>query len=199
MPSETLDRRVRRTRTLLRDALFALIEEKGYSAITIQDITDRADLNRVTFYFHYKDKDDLLIQVIQEMYDDLAKTQITAQSLVEWTHQDALLSFRHIQQHHRLYKVLLSEKGALSLVGRLIDYFAQHALEHTTRYLPSHHELPISLEMVEHFYAGAFVALARWWVLNDMPYSPEKMAEIATHLEVNSSQWILEWKNTESG
>jgi AcrR family transcriptional regulator len=192
--SEKLDRRVRRTRNLLRDALFALIEEKGYTAITIQDITDRADLNRVTFYFHYKDKDDLLLQVIQDMYDELAKTQSAPQNLEEWAYQDALLAFRHIQEYSRLYKVLLSEKGALSLVGRLIDYFAQTSIEQTKHYLATYKDLPIPLELIEHFYAGAFVALVRWWVLQDMPYAPEEMARIATRLEASSHAWIISEK-----
>src|SRR6202012_5392571 len=60
MAQETMDRRVRRTRDLLHRALLDLIAEKGYPHITVQDILDRADVGRSTFYTHYRDKEDLL-------------------------------------------------------------------------------------------------------------------------------------------
>ena len=59
MKSNKPDRRVNRTRRLLREALLALIMEEGYDAVTIEEITDRADLGRTTFYLHYRDKEDL--------------------------------------------------------------------------------------------------------------------------------------------
>ncbi len=68
-----IDRRVQRTRQLLRDALMALIVEKGYDAISVQDITDHANVARPTFYLHYKDKEELLLSSVQEIYDDLAQ------------------------------------------------------------------------------------------------------------------------------
>ncbi len=55
-----LDRRVQRTRKLLRESMMALILEEGYDAISIQDITDKANLGRATFYLHFKDKDEVL-------------------------------------------------------------------------------------------------------------------------------------------
>lgn len=65
------DRRTNRTRRLLRNALMAAILEKGYDAITIEDITERADLGRTTFYLHYKDKEDLLIESLEAITDEL--------------------------------------------------------------------------------------------------------------------------------
>ena len=60
-----LDPRVIRTRSVLRDSLMILIREMGYDAITVQHITDRARLNRATFYLHYRDKQDLLTQITE--------------------------------------------------------------------------------------------------------------------------------------
>ncbi|MCU0480736.1 MAG: TetR/AcrR family transcriptional regulator [Anaerolineae bacterium] len=189
MNDQRLDRRVQRTRALLRDALFALIEEKGYASITILDITERANLNRVTFYFHYKDKEDLLFKVMQDLYDDLIAKQPPTNSLKEWLHQDALFAFRHVQQYVHLYKVLLSEKGSFSLIGRLIDYFAKTAIDKAHTTLAPDTQFPLPLEVVEHFYAGAFIGLVRWWVVNDMPYTPEEMATMCHQLEANSGLW----------
>jgi len=67
------DRRVRRTRTLLQDALIALILEKGYEAVTVQDIIDRADVGRSTFYAHFLDKQQLLLSRVEELHAFLAQ------------------------------------------------------------------------------------------------------------------------------
>ena len=65
------DRRVQRTRTLLTRALMELIVEKGYQAITVQDIIDRANLGRSTFYAHFLDKEDLLMSGLEEVVHQL--------------------------------------------------------------------------------------------------------------------------------
>ena len=65
-----LDPRVVRTRQMLRDALVSLIAEKGFDALTVQDIADRATLNRATFYLHYQDKHELLINSLRDAIDN---------------------------------------------------------------------------------------------------------------------------------
>ena len=68
MAEATTDRRVRRTRQLLRDALMELTLERGYDRITVQDILDRADIGRSTFYSHYRDKDDLMVSEFEALH-----------------------------------------------------------------------------------------------------------------------------------
>jgi AcrR family transcriptional regulator len=72
MEARTTDRRVRRTRELLRSALLSLIQEKGYERITVRDILDRADVGRSTFYAHYRDKDELLQSGFEDVRSALA-------------------------------------------------------------------------------------------------------------------------------
>src|SRR5690606_24086942 len=67
MSGERMDRRVRRTREALRRALIEEILEKGYAQVTVQDIIDRADVGRSTFYAHFQDKDDLLFYGLEEL------------------------------------------------------------------------------------------------------------------------------------
>jgi AcrR family transcriptional regulator len=191
MAEHKLDRRVQRTRALLREALFSLIEEKGYGAITIQDITDRANINRVTFYFHYKDKDDLTFHALQSLYEEIEASMPAPRTITGWMRNDAVAAFEHVQQYAHLYRVLLSEKASLSLLGRMIDYFAKGESETPHSLLPPDVEPPVPLSITEHFYAGAFVALVRWWVLNDMPYPPEYMAKLCSQLHLNSGLWAL--------
>src|SRR5512147_2280747 len=72
-----IDRRIQRTRQSLRTALLALIKEKGYDAISIEDITERANVGRATFYLHYKDKEDLLLEEFSEMANE--KVQVLSE------------------------------------------------------------------------------------------------------------------------
>src|SRR5436189_198695 len=62
-----LDRRVQRTRQLLQDALLAMVIEKGYDATTVQDIIDRANVGRATFYAHFPDKQTLLTSRLEDL------------------------------------------------------------------------------------------------------------------------------------
>lgn len=190
MTDERLDRRVQRTRAALREALFALIDERGYAALSVTDIAERANVNRVTFYFHYKDKDDLLFRVMEELYEVLEAHEADS-SLVDWAKQDWLFAFQHVQQHAQIYRALLGERGSMRLLGRLIDYSVRAALQGERARLPKDAQSPLPLELVEHFYAGAFVGLLRWWVLNNMPYTPEQMAAMCHQLETNSGLWAV--------
>ena len=71
------DRRIQRTRQSLRTALLELIKEKDYDAISIEEITERANVGRATFYLHYKDKEDLLLEEFSEMANE--KVQVLSE------------------------------------------------------------------------------------------------------------------------
>ncbi len=115
MPPE--DRRVRRTRRLLRDALVSLVLERGgYAGITVEDITDRADLGRATFYSHYTDKDDLLGQVVSDLADDLQERlgPLIPASSIGFTGKPVLEMFRHAAEERDVYRVILRGEGGMA-------------------------------------------------------------------------------------
>src|SRR4051812_48772526 len=97
----TEDRRSRRSRRMLGEALLALMQEKNYNAITIRDITDRADLGYMTFYRHYENKDALLVTQIQTMVEG-AITNTTHDY-----HEVGLIVFRFAEQHPTLIRLIL--------------------------------------------------------------------------------------------
>jgi AcrR family transcriptional regulator len=108
----TTDRRVRRTRTLLRQALFDLIVEKGYDHTTVQDILDRADVGRSTFYSHYPTKDQLLLSGLDELRDVLQHTT----GAFETDSRQPLLAplrpmFDHVEGHGQLFRVMLGDRA----------------------------------------------------------------------------------------
>jgi AcrR family transcriptional regulator len=76
MANKRPDRRIGRTRRALKEALTALVLEKGYDSLTVEELTQRADLSRTTFYLHYRDKEQLLLESVDVMVNDLIR-QIT--------------------------------------------------------------------------------------------------------------------------
>lgn len=180
-----IDRRVQRTRKLLSDALVALILEKGYDAITVQDITDRANLGRATLYLHYRDKEDLLLQTLQEGMDDLIAV-VEKQRLHEPTADHAsafVLAFHHAAANADLYRVLFGGQGAAPTMHRVRDYIAGMIREVIAEAkLEQHSEFPS--EVASQFMSGALLMLMEWWLRNEMPYTPEHMAEMITTLTI---------------
>lgn len=175
-----MDRRVRRTRRRLREALIALILEKGYDPITIQDITDRADLSRATFYLHYRDKDELLANSLEAMFDELVasmKVPLTPNMLTADGQPPALLAFEHVQEHSALYKaLLLGERGVTYVIYREINYLARIAEQHILSALPAEALARAPVALLAQHIAGSLFALIVWWLENDMPQTPETMA-----------------------
>ena len=99
-----MDRRVKRTRNLLGNALLELVQEKKFEQITIQDITDRADLNRATFYLHYGSKEELLANSLEGHFDALVEqiTPLTLQKPI-WENPEAdEMVFAHVAEHAEL-------------------------------------------------------------------------------------------------
>src|SRR5215204_4599905 len=100
------DRRSRRTRQLLGDALVELMLEKHFESITVQDILDRADVGRSTFYAHYTDKESLLMSEIEHVIHDLEEYATEAGN----AHHGLLPSlglFRHVKEQRRLMQAFV--------------------------------------------------------------------------------------------
>src|SRR5438105_4881883 len=106
MRPEKSDRRSQRTRQLISDALVSLLLEQRYADLTIQDILDRANVGRSTFYAHYQDKDDLLISTIERVFAQLRDQHDSAdQGLATFLPSLALI--QRIHSHAPLYKALV--------------------------------------------------------------------------------------------
>ncbi len=187
------DRRVIRTRAQLRAALMALIAERGYDTVNISDITERADLRRATFYLHYSDKESLLIDALEAMFDEL-----TAQ-IDSLTGQDGLAgktfveayqgTFRHVAQHRDLYRTLLTGTSAAAITRRVRAYLAGHVLR-GLRNLPAN-SLLLPAEVMANYIAGAEVGLIVWWIESESPYSADEMAAMCHRLVLDGVRGLI--------
>ncbi len=96
-PPKSMDRRVQRTRQLLRQAAIETMNEKGFTAMTIQDIADRANVNRGTFYAHYPDKYALLDELIHDQFQALLQKSLPPQPC--WNKQTLRLLVQVVLEH----------------------------------------------------------------------------------------------------
>jgi AcrR family transcriptional regulator len=164
------DRRVRRTRKLLHDAFLALVLEKGYEKTTIQDILDRADVGRSTFYVHFRDKEALLTASFDGMRDQLEHelVDIDATSAIDVTLPAALL-YEHAYRNQRVYRALCGRQGG-ALVQRYLrrlvgDLLRKHLRPHVAR-------ADVPADVAAEFYTSAALGLLVWWIDHDFCNGP---------------------------
>jgi len=175
---EKIDPRVIRTRKLLKESILSLIPEKPYHDITIQDITDRATLNRVTFYLHYDNKLDLLQDASYEILDELVQSygKDTIFSSPKAPHSIVLANFMHVQKHEAFYKAVLGRDGVLPFICSLEDYIYQSNLKRLQEVYGAEMEITVEDEIILRHLAAGFVGITRWWLDNNQPCSPVEMA-----------------------
>jgi len=144
MTRDHVDLRVRRTHANLREALIDLIEEKGFDAVTVGDIAERAMVNRTTFYRHYPDKYALVTGIFEEAVNQMfreigplpenlegllsSESEFDAKAVQSYI--DSQLAawsafFEHIARHARLYRVMLGKRGSSWFAVQMRDYFAE--------------------------------------------------------------------------
>jgi AcrR family transcriptional regulator len=175
------DRRVQRTRQLLRQSLLSLILERGYDAVNIQDITDRADVGRATFYLHYTDKEDLLLEVMQSIVDAFEQ-RIQQIPLEDWSRAEGApveQVFLYAGEHAALYQAIMSGQGGFNVSRRLHAIIAAKHRQVVEAQLARGEVSPRApLDFLCNYFAGSVLTLVFWWLENDQPYSPQEMARM---------------------
>lgn len=174
---EKIDRRIERTHSLLRDALITLTLENGYDAVTIRQITERANVGYATFFRHYSDKDALLADVLRVMKDDLIRL-LVPQSMVTAPLETGVLIFRYVDEHSDLCRVLINSTDIGSLLEMVRDIGQQDAAP----LLRMGSSQVIPLDLAADHVVSSLVLLLRWWLDHSRPYSPEQMGVIAAQL-----------------
>ncbi len=169
------DRRIQRTRELLLNSLIELILDRGYEAITVQDIIDRANVGRSTFYSHFRDKEDLLLsgfERLQGVFDDFHAQASGDKS--NWGFSLAL--FQHAEEQRLVFKALLGEKAGAVVLKNIEKALAAYLKEHFQKVFPKK-KPPLPLEIFVQYLVSAFLGLLTWWLNNDAPYSAAQMNE----------------------
>ena len=180
--SPTISRHQRRrqqTRKLLVQTALQLVLKKGYEAITIQDITDGADLGRGTFYIHFKDKEEVVWTAFRELFQELEREahQRLDRSAPQVEYYGLLNIFHHVEKNRDIYRVMFGRQGSTVLTARAQDFLVE-AFLYDIRRAPNPPEVDFHLpeEIEAQILVGAISRLILWWLETPNHYTPEQMA-----------------------
>lgn len=173
------DRRVRRTKETLWAALMSLIVEKSYDKITVQDLIDRADIGRSTFYAHYETKDDLVVSGLDRLTFDIERHMADEPSSTSVL--PSLGVFRHAADSPEQIKALMGTKGSELVQKAALSTFTDRAKVVIEQRGQDSEAANLPTDARAALAAGALLALLTWWLDNDMPYPPETMANVYAH------------------
>ena len=169
---KNLTERGQETQRELTDVLMQLVLEKGYEEVSVKDITERAGIDRSTFYLHFKDKRDLLIKSQQQLIDDLIE-RIQPDNVPL---SGVAMTFEHMAQHVNQYRVLLQLEGSTVPSQLLHDNIVRAVKPIIEQRLQEGGASPSAdIDLTANFITGALRSTARWWLQAGMPYSPDEM------------------------
>ncbi|WP_318508812.1 TetR/AcrR family transcriptional regulator [Bacillus sp. T3] len=168
-----IDRRIAKSQIAIKNAVIELMSEKSFDDITIQDIADRADVNRGTIYLHYTDKFDLLDKMIEEHMDNLREL---CQSASELTFQEGnYVWYEYFERNYLFFSTMLASKGAPYFRSRFLDLVIQEFKAEVDTSVGNNRGL--SEEVILQFFGSAVVGAVEWWFKNGMPLTARDMAE----------------------
>ena len=211
MSPRAKDRRVQKTRKFLQEALIELVAEKGYDAITVREILDRADVGRSTFYAHFQDKDKLLHSILDrldELFEQHRERLLDAAQRYEVADHPNLMAglspvlglFRFVGENHPFFKAMLGERGYGIFARPVYERVFAHVHDMFTRpvhrdVLPHLHE-PFKMlssgegygslesEIAAHYFVSALMGVLVWWVEKDMSCTPEEIDRVFRELAI---------------
>ena len=176
------DRRSTRTRQALHLALLELVKEKGYEGVTVEEITARANLGRTTFYLHYQDKEELLLENLEQHLTALVDG-INNRSLILWFHesQDYLVKsiFATVKENSDIFSLIIREQSN-KVYDRFLGIMARVATKMITespRAEIQTSQLPIPVDYIIDYFSGAMWASIVWWARADFVQSADAMTE----------------------
>lgn len=207
MTQNSGDLRARRTRKLLRDALLELIEERGFDAITVGEIAERAMVSRAAFYRYYQDKYDLVEQIFDEaMQTFVSDIGLRSHASVSFdlqnvpTPQRWVKLFEHFAQYERLYRVLLSGKGspwfAKKMRASLAEMRSEHEQEHASTIDGKRADSsPASAGgLVPALIDALLIDTVVWWLEQGRPYPPKQVATYCWRLIISMLKEASTWQ-----
>lgn len=172
-----VDRRVRRTRDRLGDALIELMIEKRFEEITVQQVLDRAGVARSTFYSHFRDTNDLLLSDADEflklMATRLARTSEASDRLVAVSEL-----FAHVGASRDLYDALVAAGRMQDFLDLAREHFARAIERRLTELRRARAVAPERRPALAQGLAGALLSLLDWWVVRPDPVAPEEMDKL---------------------
>ncbi len=195
MPEVKEDRRIQRTRELLRSAMVSLIREQGFEALTVQHIIDRANVGRSTFYAHFKSKEDLLTGSVEMMRSTLRRIQLRAASgsasprerMFAFAHE----LFAHAEQHRDVFAAMLGKRSGTVFQHHLHRMLADLVREDVDSSVSPKKRDIMRVEAVVQFVAGGLLGLLVSWQDKLARFSVDDMDALFRRMAITAVETVL--------
>ena len=179
-PANRFEQRKQRTRHRLMQAASELLVEKGFEATTVQDVTDRADVGRGTFYIHFTDKDDIVgallhehtLVLTQQLYARVEAETFPRREYISW-----LIFFETAQRTQAVIQALVNGRVSYGLNRRLMDLVTS-VYEDNLKVKRFSAELDLPADFMARYAAGAIMEVMIWWLTTPNTYTPEQLADL---------------------
>jgi AcrR family transcriptional regulator len=157
--------------------------------VLIQDITDRANLSRATFYLHFDNKEDLLMYSLRSVFDGLAAQlgPLSKDDLTWNGRPPSLVAFQHAGENRDLYRVMLRARSMGMIIDRIRAYLAER-IRKQIEDAAAQASLPVPLEILCQHMASSLLGLIMWWLEDNTSYSAEHMAQM--YHQMNSAAYL---------
>jgi len=184
------DLRVKRTYKLVLEALIEQTIQKGFSALTVSDITKHAGINRATFYRHFKDKFDLLDNYAQAVYELLeVGLQKPNKGDTNQIYQGLTRVLEHIRANARFYQVMMGKHGDPAFTDKIRQYIQKRIRRSLPMGIQQDEK---SIDLYISYSSSASIGAILWWLEHELPYSAEEMAAILYQLESGNLKALLD-------
>lgn len=179
MQKKKVDRRVVRTKKVMKDSLISLLYEKDLSLITITDIVDRSDVNRSTFYAHFQDKEDfidcLIDELIQGLIDTFQHTSVEDKNVDSFPYRftiEAMFTYIYINSNY--FKVLLLTTKVPRFTPELYTRLYKYSLSHIKKLSETETKLDVHIGLYANYLSSTFISFVHYWLVDrEQKYSPE--------------------------
>ena len=191
------DLRVIRTKKMIITAFLSLVQEKGYEAVTIQNIADEAMINRATFYAHFKDKPDLYDYImdfaVSKMSlilnaDKLNNSKFIQIKTIELTLKKVFMMIKENQESF----IILTEGSSSEIFRQKIsDVLTSQYDETFSKLKITENDIEVPISFIVEYMTSIFIGTVHWWITTDSDFSPEHMARLVIKLVGNGHLTVL--------
>lgn len=184
---EKTDLRKKRTKRLLRTALLELVEEKGLERVTVRDLTERAEINRGTFYLHYRDVPDFMERLSEEVFEGMSALlkQLNPFEIKQYAEKGlpypaAVQVLNYVAQNADYFRVILGTNGDSRFSIKVKAFMSDHLYTHVFSKVSDESNFPRDYLIA--FMTSANIGLYTHWILNDMNMPVEELALFLTRV-----------------
>lgn len=183
------DRRIRKTKTQLRQGLAKLMSKKSINEITVKELVEEVDINRSTFYLHYTDIYDMLEKIENELMEEIMSIiTFHDENLKEKEDSYSYLVnlFTMLDNNRDICKALVGPHGDMSFITKIEEYISKNTEQYSSKLFQK--ESQDDMKYIHSYCITGCVGMIKTWITDNPSDSPQHMAEVTSNMLINTFQ-----------